>query len=188
MAITIPSLPRYTEVSITYRSSAVDQKPYLGGPIKRIARKGDRFVYKVSCQPMRVDQAGPLTAALNAGLTEKIVCVVRQQGLDLSAYSIGAVVGAANGRTLVHSGGGAAKKVGQFFSVLKNGINYLHQITAVAGQTLTFIPALRSALAGGETLDFGSPKIEGFIEGNEKTFSVGFATNVGIEWTIEEAN
>lgn len=187
MAITIPTLPRYTTSKITLRSSAIDQTPYLGGPTKRIARKGDRWVYTVSCQPMRVDQAGPVTAALNAALTEKAVCVVRQAGQNLSAYSTGTVVGAANGKTLVHSGGGAAKFVGQFFSVSKNGVHYLHQITAVSGSNLTFLPALKVALTGGEILDFGAPKIEGFVDGNEREFSIGFATNVGIEFAIVEA-
>lgn len=187
MAVTIPTLPKYLTTEIILRSSVVDQTPYLGGPTKRIARKGDRWVYKVQCQPMRVDQAGPLTAILNAGLSDKVVCVVRQAGLNLAAYSTGLVVGAANGKTLVHSGGGTTKFVGQFFSVAKNGVNYLHQITAVSGTTLTFQPALKVALSGGETLDFANPRIEGFLEGTERGFTLGLALNVGIDFTIVEA-
>ncbi|MCB4861976.1 hypothetical protein K7W03_20500 [Sphingobium sp. PNB] len=186
MAITIPTLPKYLSTDITLRTSATDQTPYLGGPTQRIARLGDRWVYKVVCQDMRADQAGLILAALNGGLSDKVVCEVRQNGVDLSAYSNGTVVGAASGRTLNHSGGGGTKFVGQYFSLVKNGVRYLHQITAVAGTVLTFAPMLKVTVSGGEVLEFGSPKIEGFLDGKEQTYTVGFLGNVTLGFSIVE--
>jgi hypothetical protein len=121
-------------------------------------------------------------------LSEKVLCPLKQDGFDLSPYSNGTVSAAVTGGTsLAHADGGAAKQVGQFFSIIKNGVRYLHLITAVAGQTLTFKPMLKVPLAGGEVLEFGAPKIEGFIDGTEHSWSIGRVANLGTRFTIVEA-
>ncbi len=187
MATVIPSNFVAASTEITLKSSATQHNPTLGGPSQRIARMGDRWSYKVDVAPMRTRQAGPFVTALLAGLSEKVLIEVRQTGVDLTAYSSGTVTGAASGRTLVHSGGGPTKFVGQFFSVVKNGVRYLHQITAVAGSTLTFLPMLKVGLTGGETLEFGSPKLEGFIDGNSQSWTVGRVANLGTSFVVVEA-
>jgi hypothetical protein len=191
MAVTIPTIPAGTSTEITLRSSSTDLTPYLGGPTQRIARMGDRWLYKVECRPMKVVEAGAVIAALVSGLSEKVLCPIVQDGVDLSGYSNGAVVGAVTGgSTLTHSGGGATKYVGQFFSIVKSGVRYLHMVTGVSGSgnsVLTFRPMLKVPLAGGEVLEFGAPKIEGFVDGNEQTWTVGLVSNLGVTFQIVEA-
>lgn len=188
MAILFPAFPDSVSTKITLRSSSADLNPHLGGPIQRVSRAGDRWLLDVDLQPMRVDQAGAIVAALVAGVGEKLLCPIKQNGLDLSGYSNGTVVGAvAGGTSLTHSGGGPAKKVGQFFSMVVGGVRYLHMITAVGGATLTFRPMLKKPLAGGEVLEFGDPKIEGFIDGNEQSWTIGRVANVGASFRILEA-
>jgi len=186
MAILIPTVP-VSSTEITLRVSATDQTPYLGGPSQRIARMGDRWSYKVNVRPLRVMQAGPLVTALTQGLTGKVMIEVRQDGVDPSAYSNATVVGPATGRALTFNGGGPAKFVGQFFSVVKNGVRYLHQVTSVSGPLIQFFPMLRVPLTGGEILEFGSPKLEGFIEGTEQSWTVGMVANLGVTFTVTEA-
>lgn len=187
MAITIPTVP-YSTTEITLTSSSTDQKPYLGGPIQRIARMGDRWSYKVDCRPMHARQAMTLIATLLMGLSDKVLIEVRQEGVDLRTYTDGTVSGTAQGRTLTHAGGGAVKFVGQFFSVVKDGKRYLHQITAVNGQVLSFLPMLKVKLAGGETLEFGAPKLEGILKDNSQSWTVGMVANTGLTFTVREAN
>lgn len=187
MAVVIPTLPDPASVEITLNSSATTQNPYLGGPQQRISRMGDKWSVKVECRPMHIRQASVLNAVLLQGLSEKVLLEVRETGQNLTAYSDGAVVGSAAGRSLTHSGGGAAKFAGQFFSVVKNGVRYLHKITGVSGQVLTFLPMLKVPLTGGEVLEFGAPKIEGFLSGNSQSWTVGLVANTGVTFIVEEA-
>jgi len=187
MAVVIPSNFAASSTEITLKSSATVHNPTLGGPSQRIARMGDRWSYKCDVAPMRSREAAPFVATLLQGLSDKVIVEVRQDGVDLSAYSNGTVVGAASGRSLDHAGGGPAKFVGQFFSVIKNGVRYLHQVTGVSGARLTFLPMLKVALVGNETLEFGNPKLEGFLDGNSQSWTVGRVANLGLTFTVTEA-
>lgn len=187
MAITIPRLPQ-SSIEITLNSLSTDQKPYLGGPVQRIARMGDKWSVKVDARPMHARQAGPIVVALMQGLSDKVVFEVRQSGVDLSDQANGIVSGNARGRSLtIAEEAGQAKFVGQFFNVVKNGVHYLHQITAVSGRVLSFYPMLKVALTGGETLIFNEPKIEGFLSQNTQGWTVGMVANLGVSFTITEA-
>ena len=188
MAINLPSLPFGANTEIKLKSSAVDHTPFLGGPVQRISRLGDKWSVKIDCRKMYPSQSGPIITALLLGLSEKVLMTVPQPGIDTSQWADGQIFGAvAGGKTIVITGGGAAKQVGQFLSIVKNGVRYLHQVAAVAGNTLSIIPALKVSLDGGETVEFGAPKIEGFIAGNEQSWTVGLAENLGLSFEIGEA-
>lgn len=188
MAIIIPNFPKSAATLITCSTNAADLKPAHGGPTQRFVRMGDRWSYDVELRPMRGDQAGRMVTALVQGLTQTVIAPVVQNGFDLTPYSNGLVAGAVSGgMALSHTGGGATKKVGQFFSIVQNGKRYLHLITAVTGQSLTFLPALRNPLAGGETLEFGAPKLEGFIVGREQGWTVSLIGSVGAKFRVEES-
>jgi len=136
---------------------------------------------------MYASQAGPIIAALIAGLSDQIIMVVPISGIDVSARSVGAVAQAvASGRQITVTGGGT-KEVGQLFSIERNGRHHLHQITAVAGNSVTFQPALKAPLAGGEAVDFKTPKIQGYVSGSSQNWTVGLAENVGLSFQIDEA-
>lgn len=188
MAINLPTLPLGTNTEIKIRSNAVDHKPYLGGPTQRLARLGDRWTVKVDCRPMRTGQAGAVVAALVQGLADTVIYNVPQPGVNTAVWSNGTVNGAVSGgRVVVHAGGGAAKQVGQYVSIIVSGTRYLHMVTAVSGQTLTLFPSIKVPLAGGETMEFGSPKIQGFLAQPEQTWTIGLAENLGVSFEIEEA-
>ncbi|MYL98404.1 hypothetical protein GR702_11580 [Novosphingobium sp. FGD1] len=188
MAITFPSLPFGSKTDITLNSSAVDHKPFLSGPIQRIARLGDKWSVAVDCRKMFARQAGPVIAALIGGLSDLVIMAVPQPGIDTSKWSAGTIAAAATGgRQITISGGGAAKVVGQLFSIEKASIHYLHQITAVTGNNLTIQPALKTPVAVGDTVDFKTPKIMGFVSGNSQSWSVGIAENLGLSFQIDEA-
>jgi hypothetical protein len=149
---------------------------------------GDRWQIKIDCRPMDPVQAGPILSALAAGLNDKLLVRVPKYNLDVTKYSDGTVTSAVSGgRVINHTGGGAAKLVGQFCSIVIGGVRYLHQITAVSGQTLTILPSLKKPLVGGEVIEFGSPKIEGFISGTAQSWNLGLAMSVGVSFTVREA-
>lgn len=188
MAITFPQIPFGSSTEIKLTSSAVDQTPFLAGPVQRVSRLGDKWSISIECRKMFARQAGPVIAACIAGLAEHVILRVPQPGIDTSQWSTGTIAtAAASGRQIRISGGGAAKVVGQLFSIEKNAVHYLHQITAVSGNTLTIQPALKTPLAGGETMDFANPKIMGFVSGNSASWTVGLAENVGLSFEIGEA-
>lgn len=135
---------------------------------------------------MQSRQAGAFVSALLLGLSDKVLCPLKISGFDLSAYSDGTATSGA-GRSLVHAGGGATKFKGQYFSLVSGGVRYLHMITDVSGQTLSFVPALKVPIAGGEVIEFGAPKIEGFLEGGEQSWTIGLVQNLGVSFRIVEA-
>lgn len=188
MAIQFPLFPQGSSTEISLISSSVDLKPYMGGPQQRYSRLGDRWRLKVEMRKMHAAQAGPILATLVQGVGSKLLVPVHQPGLDTSVWSDGQVAQAVSGgRVVKHNGGGAAKQVGQFVSIIVNGVRFLHQITLVSGQDLTLYPMLKKPLIGGEVMEFGLPKIEGFSSGNEQGWTIGLALSVGVSFEIVEA-
>lgn len=187
MATILPQLPYGTSTEYTLNSSSVDHKPFLSGPTQRVSRLGDKWSIKIECRKMYARQAGPIIAALIAGLADQIVMTVPQPGIDVSGRSTGTVAQAvAAGRQITVQGGGT-KEVGQLFSIERNGRHHLHQITSVAGNTVTFQPALKTPLSGGEAVDFKTPKLQGYVSGSSQNWTTGLAENVGLSFQIDEA-
>lgn len=186
MAVAIPTFPVGSSTTITLKSSAIDQNPYLGGPVQRVARLGDKWSYSIDMRPMRAFQARPFIARLLQGLSAKVLVPVIVSGIDLRGQTDVTVANGA-GKTLTFTGSATGKTEGQFFSLVSNGVRYLHQITTITGNTISFLPSLKVALAGGEALEFAAPKIEGFLEGSEQGFTVGMAENLGLSFKVNEA-
>lgn len=188
MAITFPTIPHGSNTQVKLNTSAVDHTPFLSGPVQRIARLGDKWSLSIDCRKMFAKQAGPVIAALIGGLSEHVIIALPQPGIDVSKWTTGNIAApATGGRQIVVSGGGAPQIVGQFISIERLGVHYLHQITDVNGANLTIQPALKTPLAGGEAVEFASPKLMGFVSGNSAGWSVGLAANVGISFEIVEA-
>lgn len=185
MAIAIPSLP-VAQTTFKYISSASDQKPTFGGPVQRVARIGDKWVYSVELKPLYALQARVLLSILLPGLSAKVLCPVVVEGVSLAGQTdVTATTGA--GKTLQFAGSAAGKTPGQYFSLVKNGVRYLHMVTGVTGQTLTILPALKVPITGGEVLEFAQPKIEGFLSGNEQEWVIKRTSATLISFTVEEA-
>lgn len=186
MAIAIPSFPPGSQTSIILKSSAVDQTPYLGGPIQRVARLGDRWSYSVTLRPMHAAQSRPFVTAIRQGLSAKVLCPVIVAGISLAGQTDCTAQSGA-GKTVTVVGTTANKTVGQFFSLVSNGVRYLHEVTSITGQVLGINPALKVAISGGEVMEFAAPKIEGFLDGNEQETTIGMVGNVGLSFRINEA-
>lgn len=149
---------------------------------------GDRWSISIECRPMHAAQAAAITAILTQGLSEKILVPVPQPGTNTGIWSNGTVNGlVSGGRTIAHSGGGGTKIVGQYISIIINGVRYLHQIIAVSGANLTLNPPLKRPLAGGETIEFAAPKLEGFVKGNEQSWRVGGLGQLNLSFEVTEA-
>jgi hypothetical protein len=186
MAVAIPFFPAGSNTTITLKSSAVDQTPYLGGPLQRVARLGDRWSYSVELRPMYAAQARPFVTAIRQGLSAKVLCPVILSGIDLQGQT-DCTVNSGSGKNIVVTGTTATKTVGQFFSLVSNGVRYLHEVTAINGQTISINPALKVTIAGGEVLEFAKPYIEGFLDGNEQETTIGMVGNLGLSFRINEA-
>lgn len=171
-------------------SSSVELKPYLGGNTQRISRLSDRFSYEVTCQPMHLVQAGKLVAALIQGLSEKVSCRVFQDGFPYDDYTDNQPLGAAaaaGANQLVLTNTGKPPLVGQFVSVRKSNVHYLHMITAVSGNTVTVAPNLKTSFSTTATAYLKTPRIEGFIDGNEQAWDIGMVSNLGVTFRVVEA-
>jgi hypothetical protein len=90
--------------------------------------------------------------------------------------------GSINSDAMTISGG--APLVGQLFSFAAGGRNYLHMVTSISGGAMTVAPRLRAA-ASGAALDFVTPKLEGFLEG-DTGWSIKRLRWIGQNFTLRE--
>jgi hypothetical protein len=135
---------------------------------------------------MHAAQSRPFVTAIRQGLSAKVLCPVIIAGIDLRGQTDCTAQSGA-GKSITVTGNTANKTVGQFFSLVANGVRYLHEVTAINGQTLSINPSLKVAITGSETLEFAAPKIEGFLDGNEQETTIGMVGNVGLSFRINEA-
>ncbi len=196
MAILIPALPRGTQTNLKLKSTALMLNSSLGGPDQRVSRMGDRWTMEVVCQPMRNAQVGPVLTALLDGLSQKVMARVPQDGWDIGnpGNPTVAVSGQAGSSiTLTGFTPGYPIRNGQFFSIVANGVRYLHRVRAdvtangSGAANVSILPMLKVSPPAGSICEFAEPKIEGFIDGNEQGWSLGFVENVGLTFKINEA-
>jgi len=146
---------------------------------------------------MRAAQAGAVITALLQGLSDKLLVAFPQPGLTIGDPGTPVVSGAGQtGSSLMISGfsNGYQIRNGQFFSIVQGGVRYLHRaradVTAPTGGgavSIPILPMLKVSPANGATCEFASPKIEGFVEGNEASWTTGLVENVGLSFRIVEA-
>lgn len=184
MPILIPAFPQGTQTTLTLQSNSLDLTPVMGGPTQRVARLGDRYVLEVQMRNMSYTDAASIIGKLIQGLSNEVVVSVPQPGL----------VGGATGSGTASSGGGTALSVsvsgtpivGQVFSIVKGTKRSLHTVTSASGGSLSIYPMLKFPIAGGETVEFGDPKIQGFLQGNSQSWTVNLARAVGLTFAVIE--
>ncbi len=193
MAIQLPTLPR-TTTNYKFISNFLDLKPSFGGKVQRISRLGDRFGVEVQARPMPYHQGVGLVAALNQGLTQKVLWPVPQP-MNVGNPGAPRVASAGQaGTTLTINGltSGYQFQAGQFISIVHGGVRYLHQITAATAATGTtatvpIIPMLRVSPSANAVVEVLTPQIEGFLQGNQGQWTVDQCAAVGLSFSIEEA-
>lgn len=171
MAITLPALPKAASVGPRLiEAGGVIESP-LGGSALVLSRIGDKLAIDVQLPRFEKDQASAtlwLSQRMRAKAEGQMVrLVVPQMGDGAGVAACTASSG--SGAQLVKSGG-AGVAVGMFFSFVKSGRAYLHQVTSIDGSTLGVAPPLRADPTG-LTLDFATPTIEGYLD--------------GLAWTLE---
>lgn len=171
----------------------------LGGDDQRLDRLGSKFGSNFVTKPMKAEEARVWIARLIRGKREKASIKFPQPGLTNEFTLDGTVSGAnaANAEVLniALSVGQAGRtmKEGQFISLIKGDKRYLHQVTAAAvvlgsgALVVSIQPPLRTAFVGGEVVEILTPKIEGYVRGDEFSWNISNAKIYGLSFDIEEA-
>lgn len=193
MAYLLPRLPR-GQFDFEYIGNNLIQDPGEGGETLVIARLGTRFKVSTTIR-LRGDQGMALVALLNGKRTEKVRLLINQV-IDIDpAGSAVQANGSNQGSILKFKGLPAnyALRGGQYFTVVKNGKRYLHQIieptTATPGglATAAITPMLRVALSGNEAIEVDEPSIEGYLDGPTNEYGTDFAKTVSLKVSVKEA-
>ncbi len=176
-------------------SYAVDQSPTLGGSQPRVSRLGDRWAMDVETYPVRyANQGMAYLSRLVRGLVDTVLIAFPEPGVVKRSYGTPVVASAgAAGLTLPVSGltPGIVIPEGKFLSLVIGGQRYLYQVTAdVTAQagttTLPIYPMLRRQPPAGAAVELESPKIEGFIKGNEQVWDVSRSKFLPFSFAIQE--
>lgn len=171
--------------------------PILGGPDQKLNRLGNRFFIDVTMPPMQNDSVAMdwIASLLQA---RRLGAVLNWPLLDFSPGTTGSPLvngGSQIGTTLVMDGLAASYHVtkGQFFSIVASGRRYVHIFAASAtangsGQlNATIEPGLRLSPPDNSVIEIATPKIEGFLDGDEQSWTVSTARHIGLQFRISEA-
>lgn len=169
--------------------------PALGGPVQRVERAGSRWAVRFETPMVKVEPEGREWAAMIAR-AKRVggLMTVPQPGL-VTNMTTAVVNGAfASGRIISIAGvpAGAQMRAGQWLSIVKNGQRYLDQVavasTASAGGVIavSLQNLLRVPLIGGELVEIGVPKIEGWID-EPFSFPIDVSHITSFVFTITEA-
>lgn len=194
MTITLPTSPLAASAKPRLVSNAVQTQPIVGGVVQRKGRLGTRWALDVTLPPMRYATAMAWMADLAASETQEVVLTWPQPPAVVGV--IGAPVvngGGQSGSSLAvrAASAGYAFKKGLFFSIVEGGRRYLHQVAAAvtangAGvATLSVTPMLRVSPADGATLEFTTPKIQGWAQVSPG-WDIDTAMHVGLSLSVSE--
>lgn len=194
MAVVLPNLPGAQQAEPRLVSRVRNLEPTFGGPTSRVQRFGSRWALDVKMPPMDYVEAMAWIAALVDAEGDTVVFDFPQP--DFAVGTPGApLVNGANqqGRLLNLDGfsGSYTAKAGQFFNVTIGGRLFLYQVaadkTAAAGAlaALRISPMIRRSPPDNAVVSF-DPKIEGFLNAGETSWSIDVARNVGLSFTITE--
>ncbi len=193
MAYLFPRLPR-GQFEFEYIGNNLIQDPGEGGETLVIARLGTRFKVSTTVR-LRGDQGMGLVALVNGKRTEKVRLLINQMMAIATAGSAVQANGANQGSILKFKGLPANYPLrgGQYFTVVKNGKRYLHQIvepttaTPAGLATAVITPMLRVALTGNEVIEVDAPSIEGYLDGPTSSYGTDFDKTVTVTVTVKEA-
>jgi hypothetical protein len=196
MAITLPATPGPRNITARLVSRRRDLEPTFNGPTSRVRRIGSRWSIDFDLPPMTYSDAMVWVAALTSAEADTVILAVPQPGFSVGSPGSPLVNGASQlGSTIDLDGFSTsyAAKVGQWFNVTVSSRLYLYQVatakTASADvmNDLVINPMIRASPANNSAADFATPKIEGFLSGDQTAWTVDTARHVGLSFTITEA-
>jgi len=195
--IELPTDPAPNGVQPTLLDFGMNLRPSTGAAVLRVDRKGSRYRLQVSLPPMLPSVSrifvSRLLKAKREGLRIEYPLIDVPQGAPGSPVVDGA---GQTGTSLAIRGltPGYAAKEGYWLSIEdENGQHYLHNVSETAradgsGEaTLNITPELRAPFLDGATVHLAKPMVEGFVDGNEWSWTIPANKLVAIEFTLEEA-
>jgi len=157
----------------------------LGGPDQRVNRLGMRWGCEYQLPPMKGEEARVWVARLLRGSRERASYYFPQPGVLHPTPSAGIAAAAVAQAEIIRLTVGQYLE-GHFFSVVRSGRRYVHQITTEGADFVGIQPPLRVSLTGGEPVSFRDCMIEGFVKGNQLGWTVDNAKIYGLTFRIEE--
>lgn len=197
MSIALPADPAPTSAEPAYLDWGGQLRPIFGGAVQKLNRLGDRFALNVVMPVMESADDGRVWVA-NLVLAQRQGAIMEwpQHSLDVGQPGAPVVDGAGqSGSTLALRGFAPdyAVRIGQFFSLIEGGRRYLHMAAADmladadGRMALPIAPMLRVRPANGAICEFVQPMIEGFLDGDRRSWSIDTAMFVGLSFSIGEA-
>lgn len=198
MTVALPSDPGLADAVPAYVDFGGVLRPILGGGAdQKLNRLGDRFALEGTTPPLPLAETGRVwIARLIRAQREGALLAWPQPSLDVGAPGAPVVDGAGQQGSALSIRGltaGYVLREGQFFSILQSGRRYLHSVMAdaVASGTgvavVAIAPMLRVRPANGAIVEVAEPMIEGFLEGNERSWTLSLAAHVGLSFRVREA-
>jgi hypothetical protein len=195
-SVTLPTAPGYA----SFRPFLVDaggvQRGALGGVGQRVNRLGSRFGIEITLPPLESGQAAMnWVGALNVGLREGVIAQWPQLGFSTGSPGSVLVNGAGQAGFTLNVDGGTAGYIarsGQFLNFTAGGRKMLHHLRsdlALNGSgagALPIFPDIRVSPADNSAVSFTDPVIEGWLEGDDRSWSVDQARTVGLSFTVIE--
>lgn len=173
-----------------------EQTAVLGGVSSRVDRLGSKHQIDVTVPPLVQEPDGRIwVSRLKRAKSQGGIMQFPQ--LDLVVGSPGApvITTAAVGGTSIAIGGvthGYVVREGQWLTITSGGRGYLYSADADAAVdtnghvTLTITPMLRAPAAVGDIVNLVAPTIEGWIGGDDFSWTVDNAHHVGLQFSITE--
>ncbi len=196
--VDLPDWPGPREVVPVLIDFGGAQDGATGGASQSIDRMGNRWRFEFVLPPLDHDDDGRtwaarLVRAQTSGARIDVPLAAGNQGAPGTAVE----VNGANptGRVLPVRGvaPGWVGKEGYWLSIEDaDGNHYLHQLAGTvvidsSGEAdLPIEPMLRVPFADGATVHLATPKIQGLLTGNERSWSLNVMRHVGVSFTIQE--
>ena len=196
MAITLPATPGPRNITARLVSRRRDLEPTFNGPTSRVRRIGSRWSIDFDLPPMTYSDAMVWVAALTSAEADTVILAVPQPGFSTGVPGSPLVNGANQlGSTIDLDGFSPSyvATVGQWFNITVSSRLYLYQVatekmaSADVMADLAINPMIRASPANNSAADFTTPKIEGFLSGDQTAWTVDTARHVGLSFTITEA-
>ena len=195
--IVLPKLPEKTSTP-SLKTNAIMLTPTLGGPSRRVTRMGDRWSLTVDTYTIGYNDAMPIIAALNYGLTQMVAYPISQGRFATTGAGTPSFSNGSGQAATIHSMTPGYKiKSGQFFNIVNTEgsetMTYLHMATADAtvaangNVNVSFIPGLRTEINSASPCEFETPYITGFISGDSFSFGVNRNAVTSFNFTITES-
>ena len=177
-------------------SRAAIMEPVGQGVSQRLGRVGDRFRIDFTIVPMELESDGRRAIAdLQMAQAEGGRVIYPQPGFAIGTPGAPTVDGAHTGGTALAITGATphyAVRKGQALNLIVSGRYYLYFAAANAildengAGTVTLTTPMRKHMAGGETVVLAKPVIEGWLDGNERNWTIDNTRTVGLQFTVTE--